>query len=136
VPEAVGLVALFHLEKLTHQREVHAHEPGAAQFLNVAALALPEVALPLLGDEVGEPGTETQGREVDLVKCDLAQVAPAAEHVGRQRIVLVARPAAHDDDPAERLQELGRLLALRELDQLSTIGSRFSGCETVSIVDL
>ena len=115
-PETLGLVALLDLEQLPHQREVHAHEPGTPQLLDVAALALPEIALALLRDEVGEPRAQAQRGEVDLVKGDLAQVAPAAEHIWCQRVVLVARPAANNRDPAKRLQKLGRLLALHYLD--------------------
>ena len=135
-PEAVRLAALLDLEQFAHQGQIHAHEPGAPQLLDVAALALPEVALALLGDEVGEPGAEAQRGEVDLVEGDLTEVAPAAEQVGRERVVLVARPAADDDDAAERLQKLGRLLALRELDQLSPQRPGLARRKQVGVVDL
>ena len=134
IPEVRRLAAILNLHELAHQCQVHAYEPRTAELVHIASLTLPQDALALLGDQVGEARAQARRGEVNLVKHDLTQVSAATEHIRRQRVVLVAGAATNSYDPAERLEELGSLLPLPELDELSSQRPRFPLDEEVRIL--
>lgn len=54
IPERRRLLTIVHLLQSPCKRKIHAHEPGTVQFVAITPLPLPEVALPLLHDEIRE----------------------------------------------------------------------------------